>query len=74
MKIGSLCGCIVFDSNPTSHPYTHPIRTIDIGKGLSKVPSWDISIQEHEMACGKAQSIKDDILMHQSLDGPYLCD
>ena len=74
MRIESICRCIVFDSNPEPHPYTHPVRTMNMRKSPSKVPSWDISIQEHEMACGKAQSIKDDILMHQSLDGPYLCD
>lgn len=67
MKLRSICGCIVFDSNPTPHPYTHPMRTMKIEKTLS----WDIDIQKHETACATAQSIKDDILVHQSLDGPY---
>ena len=65
MKVISICGCVSFETNPKPYQYTYPIRPHNVGM---------VDIQKHEFLCEKALSIKDEILEHQSLDGPYPCD
>ena len=62
MKVRSICGCVYFENNPKPYPYTYPIRPNNVGL---------IDVQKHELSCEKASSIRDEILEHQSLDGPY---
>ena len=77
----SICGCLVYNSNTTPEPYphTHPIRPMQLGYSEKHVKNYVIygiviNIKNHELSCEKALAIKDGILDHQNLDGPYLCD
>ena len=77
----SICGCLVYNSNPKPepYPYTHPIRPMQLGYSEKYVKNYVyygiyMNIQNHELSCEKALSIRDDILSQQSLNGPYPCD
>jgi hypothetical protein len=68
MIIKSICGCVSFEVNPKPYPYTYPIR----------IKNTMVDIYKHEASCEKSElawkghlSIKDKLLVHQSLDGPY---
>ena len=63
MKIKSVCDCVVFNSTPTPHPYTHPIKTIQpysVGfRQPNNYTDYGIAqIERHEEFCDKAQVIR----------------
>ena len=64
LTMQSICGCLVYNSNTKPYPYTHPIRPMQLGYPEKSVKNYvycgiAINIQNHELSCEKALTIKD---------------